>query len=373
VWGLSFLAGVIPTTVLQQMGRATGALGDAVTDRFAFLHDRFEDAFATPRALTLVDGIDIHDSSRLETEGINDIPSLAGGDLVSAMIKTRLPMERLVDWTDQAVLILLLGEDKEEALDERVTALRRIGIRTASGVVAAEKMEFGTAGRDAVVAIVGAPREVKAREKRREEKRAEKKERKRAKREGADGSTDGAPGGSDSAGPTVPTGEAGGGVVIEAPSVPPSLEQSPHIEPESDESVIVTDQANVEPETDEPVVADQPADVEPEADAPEPESDEPEPEAESSTPVLQPTTVIAPVVALLSPVASTAGSWANGLEPVHCDLSALVRQIEHEPVMRQINAWRTSELGDLDHCSTLVVDPTRRCRIVHDRPDCETE
>ena len=66
--------------------------------------------FATPRSLTQVDGIDIFESARLESEGITDIPSLAKTDLVSMMVNTRLPIERLVDWTDQAVLILLLDE-----------------------------------------------------------------------------------------------------------------------------------------------------------------------------------------------------------------------------------------------------------------------
>ena len=41
--------------------------------------------------LTQLDGVDIHDSTRLETEGITDIPSLASADLVSLMISTRLP------------------------------------------------------------------------------------------------------------------------------------------------------------------------------------------------------------------------------------------------------------------------------------------
>ena len=58
----------------------------------------FEKAFAAPRALSQLDGVDLHDSTRLETEGINDVPSLAKADLVSLMVSTRLPVDRLVDW-----------------------------------------------------------------------------------------------------------------------------------------------------------------------------------------------------------------------------------------------------------------------------------
>ena len=80
----------------------------------------FAEAFPTRRSLTQLDGVDVHDSTRLETEGITDVPSLATADLVSVMISTRLPVDRLVDWMDQAVLILLLDDDSNKELDARV-------------------------------------------------------------------------------------------------------------------------------------------------------------------------------------------------------------------------------------------------------------
>jgi len=110
---------------------------------------------STPRALTQVDGIDIYESVRLESEGITDIPTLATADLVSMMVDTRLPVERLVDWSDQAVLMMFLPEpddthdgagdddDSEPAGGEagkptsRIEALQQVGIRTASSVLAA--------------------------------------------------------------------------------------------------------------------------------------------------------------------------------------------------------------------------------------------
>lgn len=142
VWALSFLAGVVPTTVLQKTGQLLSqTLGAFARDRDG-LGAVFEKTFATPRALTQIDGIDIHDSTRLETEGITDIPSLAKGDLVSMMVKTRLPVERLIDWMDQALLIVHVDGPGDD-LDPRVLGLREAGIRTASMVVAADDGKVG--------------------------------------------------------------------------------------------------------------------------------------------------------------------------------------------------------------------------------------
>ena len=78
------------------------------------------------------------------------------------MINTRLPVERLIDWTDQAVLILLLDEGDDDVLDSRVTDLRALGIRTATDLLVAAEMPAadqppppGIAIRSQVVAILG--------------------------------------------------------------------------------------------------------------------------------------------------------------------------------------------------------------------------
>ncbi len=115
LWTTAFLAGVVPTTVLQRIGMVTTSVVAPLAGRSTYLRDRFAAVFATPRSLTLIDGVDIYESARLESEGITDIPSLAKSDLVSMMISTRLPVERLIDWTDQAVLVLLVDEGADEA------------------------------------------------------------------------------------------------------------------------------------------------------------------------------------------------------------------------------------------------------------------
>ena len=80
--------------------------------------------------------------------------SLARSDLVSLMVNTRLPIERLVDWSDQAVLILLLDSGLDDELDERVTKLRRAGVRTASAILAVAELPANDSGRTSVANIV---------------------------------------------------------------------------------------------------------------------------------------------------------------------------------------------------------------------------
>ncbi|HKA82586.1 MAG TPA: hypothetical protein VKD21_01900 [Acidimicrobiales bacterium] len=143
-WAIAFLAGVVPITVLQRLGLLTSSLlSDLPGKGNGRLQGAFATTFATPRALTQIDGIDIYESARLESEGISDIPSLAKSDLVSMMVNTRMPVERLVDWSDQAMLLLLVdggaGQDGSRGASEpsgRISRLRGMGIRTASSLLA---------------------------------------------------------------------------------------------------------------------------------------------------------------------------------------------------------------------------------------------
>jgi hypothetical protein len=153
----AFLAGVVPATVLGRIGQFTSSLaGQWGEKHHGWMGTEFARAFGTPRALTQVDGIDIYESARLESEGISDIPSLAKTDLVSMMVNTRLPIERLVDWTDQAVLILLLDDGTDEDLDKRLRKLRRAGVRTATDLVAVAEREPRDSRCDALARILGA-------------------------------------------------------------------------------------------------------------------------------------------------------------------------------------------------------------------------
>lgn len=166
-WAIAFLAGVVPVTVLQGLGLLTSSLlADLPGKNLPWLRRAFSKTFATPRALTQIDGIDIYESARLESEGISDIPSLAKSDLVSMMVNTRMPVERLVDWSDQAMLVLLVDEgepdagrdgdddeDQRSVEPSRITRLRGMGIRTASSLLAVAQ-DAEPAGRRAAAAEI---------------------------------------------------------------------------------------------------------------------------------------------------------------------------------------------------------------------------
>jgi hypothetical protein len=85
-------------------------------------------ALADPLPLTDLQGIDLYDRTRLASEGVTNIEALAHHDLIELMLLTRIPVPRLVDWTDQAILHLYVDQEDR-------AALRRYGIRTASDLV----------------------------------------------------------------------------------------------------------------------------------------------------------------------------------------------------------------------------------------------
>jgi len=80
--------------------------------------------------LSDLDGLNVWYESRLLEVGIEDMQNLATANLVDAILKTRVPVDRLVDWVDQAHLFLRV-RDIEDGPKDR-TALRRLGIRTAT-------------------------------------------------------------------------------------------------------------------------------------------------------------------------------------------------------------------------------------------------
>ena len=90
----------------------------------------------TPYPLSDLDGLNIWYEARLLEEGIEDLQNLATGNLVDILLHTRVPVGRLVDWIDQAALLLLLdspdGTRAGRRTHEDRAALRRLGVRTAT-------------------------------------------------------------------------------------------------------------------------------------------------------------------------------------------------------------------------------------------------
>lgn len=85
--------------------------------------------------LTVLEGIDVYDRARLQDEGIVNIESLAHHDLIELMLETRIPLTRLIDWVDQAILYIHLSSPTTHSA-EGGSALRakikQSGIRTAT-------------------------------------------------------------------------------------------------------------------------------------------------------------------------------------------------------------------------------------------------
>ena len=81
-----------------------------------------------------LDGLTVWHEARLEEEDIENIPNMATADLVELLLNTRLPPERIIDWTDQAILYTQLGPQGKGEGDAR-QKLRAHGIRTATSLL----------------------------------------------------------------------------------------------------------------------------------------------------------------------------------------------------------------------------------------------
>lgn len=79
-----------------------------------------------------LEGLNIWYESRLIEEGVESMQNLCSASLVDLMLKTRLPIMRMVDWLDQAFLYLHLPKEKPEEPPPSLHRLRVLGIRTAT-------------------------------------------------------------------------------------------------------------------------------------------------------------------------------------------------------------------------------------------------
>jgi tetratricopeptide (TPR) repeat protein len=78
-------------------------------------------------ALSQLDGLSFFEEDRLWLEGIESQQSLCCANIVDLMLKTRYPVERIVDWMDQALLHLHARE--------RVEAFQACGVRAATDLL----------------------------------------------------------------------------------------------------------------------------------------------------------------------------------------------------------------------------------------------
>jgi len=101
-------------------------------------------ALTPDHPLTDLEGMTLWDQARLLEEGVEDTHALATANLVDLMLGTRLPLHRLIDWLDQALLFLHVPETRGQRYPRE--ELRGLGIRTATDLLdVAEDAAPGTA------------------------------------------------------------------------------------------------------------------------------------------------------------------------------------------------------------------------------------
>ena len=128
VLGLAFLAGILPNTVIRKIRDVS--LSDLLPGK---KDDRRQqpDELSETSPLTELDEIDVYERTRLEEEGITSVQALARHDLVDLILSSRIPIPRLIDWVDQAILHQHVGGNKD--------SLRAIGVRSATDFLQACK------------------------------------------------------------------------------------------------------------------------------------------------------------------------------------------------------------------------------------------
>ena len=126
VLALSFIAGILPNTVLRRIRDVGGGRQKAE-----------KNDLQVQSPLSQLDEVDVYERTRLEEEGITSVQALARHDLVDLILSSRIPVPRLIDWVDQAILL-------QHVPERTAQTLRGLGIRTATDYlqVSADKRAF---------------------------------------------------------------------------------------------------------------------------------------------------------------------------------------------------------------------------------------
>jgi hypothetical protein len=119
---LAFFIGVFPQIGIQLLKAGTGKL---LSQAVPSMSVRFP--------LSDLDGLTVWDQARLLEEGIEDVHALATANLVDLLLGTRVPVNTLIDWLDQALLCLSVPEESGDRQPRE--GLRMLGIRTATDLI----------------------------------------------------------------------------------------------------------------------------------------------------------------------------------------------------------------------------------------------
>jgi hypothetical protein len=85
----------------------------------------------------MLDGMNVWYEARLLEEGVEDLQNLKTANWLDLILNTRIPAGRLVDWVDQAHLILHVAPPTKGDRADTLDVLRKYGVRTATDLEAA--------------------------------------------------------------------------------------------------------------------------------------------------------------------------------------------------------------------------------------------
>jgi tetratricopeptide (TPR) repeat protein len=112
----AFFIGLFPTSGLLLVQRAA-------TNLLRWTRIR---GFNEPHPLEKIEGLNPYHEDRLLLEGVENLQSLSCARIVDLMLKTRYPVEQLIDWMDQALLHL------HKPNDDDIDRFKSRGLRTAT-------------------------------------------------------------------------------------------------------------------------------------------------------------------------------------------------------------------------------------------------
>jgi hypothetical protein len=94
--------------------------------------------------LSSIDGLSVWHEARLEEEDIENVPNLATADIVDLMLNTKIAPNRIVDWVDQAILLMVLPGAADKTPPSTICSELSVrGIRTASALVGMTRGQNG--------------------------------------------------------------------------------------------------------------------------------------------------------------------------------------------------------------------------------------
>jgi len=111
---VAFVIGFFPLVGIQFLQRATSKALRLVVP-----------PIVSEYPLDQLDGLNLWYEARLTEEGVEDMQNLTTMNLVDVILHTRVPPGRLVDWTDQAFLLIHLDKTDRAELNELRDKLRR--------------------------------------------------------------------------------------------------------------------------------------------------------------------------------------------------------------------------------------------------------